>query len=132
MTLRLAGTSPAKGPKLRYIPTDGREAYDVDFSGIERRCHARHRLLGTVSGMLEGDGVSTHRRLVLLDLKDISRGGIGAHMSEPLELGSPIQVLIPSRGFDKPIDLRGKVVRCLRCENGYDIGIESFTAMTAA
>ncbi|QDU33793.1 hypothetical protein KS4_18510 [Poriferisphaera corsica] len=104
----------------------------IDDSAIEpdsylfdrRRC-MRRRASGHVTAVsTPDDHFESPKRIRPLQLVDSSETGIGAFSHEPIELGSRIVMFFPPHGNEKGFDMVGSVVRCIKNDKGYRIGIQ--------
>ena len=62
-------------------------------------------------------------RIVNLRLKDMSRGGMGAHSPIALDPAEPITIFFPPMGSQPGHDFTARVVRCEREEDIYGVGL---------
>ncbi len=96
---------------------------EVDALLFERRRDTRRPMDGrvTVLRRFRKDGES-RSKISAIDLMDISSTGLGAFTSEPVEVGSDLTVMFPAHGPDGACDSTCRVVRCIKREDGYEIG----------
>ncbi len=58
-----------------------------------------------------------------LHIRNVSRGGIGAFSSEPLDRTESVLLFFPPLGARPGRDVEGQVVRCTRRDDRFDVGI---------
>lgn len=106
--------------------------FERDHFLFERRGSVRRPITGQVTAV-RNPGISTDVRpkICSLRLLDISDTGLGVLSAEPAELGADMTVLFPPHGPDGVFDSRGRVVRCIQHDFGYEIGIH-FDGRSAA
>ena len=93
----------------------------VRYYPPERRRHPRTQLRMTLHGIRldpDGDVYDT------LQMKDISRGGMGALTDRWLYPGQKIVLRLPKHPDSGRGNLSATVVRCQKSPDGYDIGLE--------
>ncbi|MBL4702559.1 MAG: PilZ domain-containing protein [Phycisphaeraceae bacterium] len=96
---------------------------EIDALLFERRRDARRPMDGRVTVLRRFRKEGEHRsKISAIDLLDISSTGIGALTNEPVEVGSDLTIMFPAHGPDGACDSSCRVVRCLKRENGYEIG----------
>ena len=109
-------------PTLRLIDDSSTEPDSYLFD--RRRC-MRRRASGTVTAVsTPDDDIDAPKRIRTLKLIDSSETGIGAIMTEEIDLGSRIVMFFPPHGNEKGFDLVGHVVRCRRIDEGYRVGVK--------
>lgn len=99
-------------------------ATEQDVLPFERRGETRRSLGGHVTAVRPGsmpDG--TLQRIHSLQLLNMSDGGLGAIVQEPVDVGSRIAVFFPPHGPERGFDLYGRVVRCERKTQGFEVGV---------
>ena len=62
-------------------------------------------------------------RIVGLHVADVSRGGIGAVSQDVLESREPLLLMFPPVGAGRGLDASGQVLRCVRCQDHYAVGV---------
>ncbi|QQE11809.1 PilZ domain-containing protein [Planctomycetota bacterium] len=109
-------------PTLRLIDDS---ALEPDSYVFDRRRCMRRRASGTVTAVsTPSDDSDAPKRIRSLQLIDSSETGVGAIMTEEIDLGSRIVMFFPSHGNEKGFDLVGHVVRCHQCKDGYRVGVK--------
>lgn len=95
-----------------------------DTLRFERRSVPRRRISGeaTVVCTREDDD-NRQRKITKLALRDVSAQGMGAVCRDELLPGTRVAILMPPHGVENGFDLFGRVIRCERCDAGYEIGI---------
>lgn len=104
---------------------------DQDVLPFERRREPRRRAVGQVTALRTASRPGQNSRICSLRLTDMSDSGLGAVVSEPLEIGSTLAVFFPPHGPERGFDLYGQVVRCQPTDRGHELGIR-FDARAAA
>ena len=106
---------------------------EVDALLFERRRDERRSMEGRVTVLRrfrkEGERRS---KISAIDLLDISSTGIGALTNEPVEVGSDLTIMFPAHGPDGACDSNCRVVRCIKRDDGYEIGARFGIAPSAA
>lgn len=108
-----------------------RNAEPSDVLPFERRRERRRTTRGQVTALRTATTRGDTNRICSLRLVDMSDSGLGAVVSEPLDIGSTIAVFFPPHGPERGFDLYGQVVRCQPCSEGHELGIR-FDARAAA
>ncbi len=100
---------------------------------FERRRDPRSSLQGqvTVVRSFRHDGERCSK-ISSITLRDISSTGVGAFAREPVEIGSDMVVMFPPHGPDGACDSTCRVVRCIKCEGGYEVGARFGLSNSAA
>jgi hypothetical protein len=98
---------------------------------FERRRENRRSQQGQVTALRTASTRGQNNRICSLKLLNMSDSGLGALVSEPLEVGSSIAVFFPPHGPERGFDLYGHVVRCSTSAEGHEIGVR-FDARAAA
>lgn len=98
---------------------------------LERRGHERRPIGGRVTAVLTGEDDRMRARICSMQLADISAGGIGAMVQEPLPIGAPVTVFWPPHGAEPGFDLMGTVARCVACDWGYHVGLRVDSRLAA-
>ena len=97
---------------------------EPDVLRFERRRSTRHSANGRVTAVIQPADPAIHNaRICSLNLLNISDTGLGAVADEAIEPGTLISVYFPSHGPDAGFDLFGHIVRCVRRDNGHEVGI---------
>jgi hypothetical protein len=104
-----------------------------DVLPFERRDDTRRKIHGQVTATQScADAVvGSRNRICSLQLVDISRGGLGAVSSEPIDVDTEIAIFFAPHGPEQPINYRGRVVRSSPRGAGAEIGV-SFGPKSAA
>jgi len=90
----------------------------------QRRQFPRAVLEVPVTAVRQGTAVGDYRHVVSLHVLNVSRGGLGAVASEPLEEREPLVIFFPPIGARKGRDTAGRVVRCVEQEaDKFAVGI---------
>ena len=96
------------------------EGLDVD----ERRRTMRHPVFGRATSLQSSLTPEGHRkRICSIELLNLSDGGLGAVVEDPIDVDSDISVIFSPHGPESGIHLHGRVVRCSRTERGHEIGV---------
>jgi len=99
-------------------------ALDRDSLFLERRVGNRRPMAGRVTAVRTGNRKQQlSPKICSLQMVDMSDTGMGAVSSEAVETGADITVLFPAHGPDGGYEGRGEVVRCLKRDYGYEVGI---------
>lgn len=108
------------------------DSVNQDSLKFERRQTHRRVISGKVTSLQQSaDPDLQCNRICSLQLLDISDAGLGAIVEEPIEPGSPISIFFPPHGPEQGFDRYGQVVRCVKRDQGHQIGIR-FTTKSAA
>ena len=99
------------------------EAGEADVLPFERRVTCRQPITGHVTTVCEGTAHHSGKKIGSIDLTDLSGTGLGAIATEAIPLGSLLTVFFPAHGPEGGPDATGRVVRCERREEGYEIGV---------
>ena len=89
----------------------------------ERRKYRRSIVGMPVQALRRTVSENDPRRLIGLHVADVSRGGVGAVSQEMLESREPLLLMFPPVGPWRGLDSAGQVVRCVRREDHYAVGI---------
>ena len=124
-------------PELRLVSETDRVPDSFKF---ERRREPRHRLYARVTAVARPErrlGEVDHSRgeagqICALELVDQSASGLGAWSVEPVSLGSRVTIFFPAHGSEPGFNSVGRVVRCVRAQDGYSIGLQLESQMAAA
>jgi hypothetical protein len=112
-----------KVPTFEYLSEEGVN---------ERRMFQRKETSGAAQGRRIDHTVSARQNpRLMLDLRDLSVGGLSAIADRPLQRGERLGVFVESRGLKPGWDAFGHVVRCEPSAMGYRIAIE-FDSLPAA
>ncbi len=95
----------------------------ADVLPFERRRENRRALGGQVTALRTATTRGDNNRICSLKMLNMSDSGLGAIVSEPIEIGSSIAVFFPPHGPERGFDLFGHVVRCQHAAEGCEIGI---------
>lgn len=120
-------------PQLRLVTETDRTPDSFKF---EQRREPRHKLYARVTALAETpederdtQGVG---QICSLELTDQSASGLGAWSVEPVAMGATVTVFFPAHGSEPGFNSVGRVVRCVKVENGYSIGMLLQSQMAAA
>lgn len=124
-------------PDLRLVTETDRVPDSFKF---EQRRESRHSLYARVTAVAQPDftpGEADHSRgeagqICALELVDQSASGLGAWSVEPVSMGSRVTVFFPAHGSEPGFNAVGRVVRCVKAEGGYRIGLLLQSQMAAA
>jgi len=106
--------------------------YLSDEGVSDRRMFQRTPTSGVAQGRRIDHTISARQNpRLMLDLRDLSVGGLSAIADRPVERGETLGVFVPPCGINRGWDAFGRVVRCEASAMGYRIAIE-FDAMPAA
>ena len=89
----------------------------------ERRQFTRAVVEVPATAVRRNRSVEDRRHVVSLRVLNVSRGGVGAVATDPLESREPVVVFFPPMGPRKGRDTHGQVVRCEECGGRYAVGI---------
>ncbi|HUX00144.1 MAG: PilZ domain-containing protein [Phycisphaerae bacterium] len=89
----------------------------------ERREFSRATVEVPVTAVRRNRPVEDRRHVISLHVLNVSRGGLGAMATDPLETKEPVVVFFPPMGPRKGRDTRGQVVRCEERGDRYAVGI---------
>ena len=92
-------------------------------SGRERRRHHRYIVPMHVVAVLCDQAVEEGRRILNLQIKDISKGGVCGVVENEVVDNEQLILFIPPQGGRGGRDVRGRVTRCDRLEGHYRIGV---------
>lgn len=110
-------------PKLKLWneePQDNRRI----FGRIERHfCVEARRISHSLSAL--------RQPRLMLEVRDLSLGGISALSQQPIEQGEKVTIFFPSRNAQPAWDAYGRVVRCEASATGYRVAVE-FDPLPAA
>lgn len=110
--------SPAS--QLKLVDPD----LDLDVLRFERRAARRRSISGQVTAVHHTtDPGQSPNRICSLQLVNISDTGLGVMAPQWMEPGSFVEVYFAAHGAEGGFDLRGRVVRCIKRENGHEVGI---------
>lgn len=103
-----------------------------DTLPFNRRVCPRHAMSGQVTavGSMPEAGPAI-KKICSLRLLNMSDSGLGVLTDEVLPVNSTITVFFPPHGPERGFDVKGRVVRCHRRDDGHEIGI-SFDDRAAA
>lgn len=93
----------------------------------DRRAATRRRSRTFVTAVCEQQrepGLPPRTRILTLQMRDISARDLGALSTEPIEPGSQISFYFPPQNLLQGCDIAGRVVRCDKLAQGYEIGVE--------
>lgn len=105
---------------LKLTPTAPEPAEVLPF---ERRRDGRRPVDAQVTALRTADTRGANNRICSLKMLNMSDSGLGAVVSEPLDIGSNLAVFFPPHGPERGFDLFGHVVRCQPHDTGHEIGI---------
>ena len=92
---------------------------------FERRRCIRRPIQGQATSLLSPvDESGANVKICPLKLMNISDSGLGGFSPTPAEIGATMTVCFPSHGADGGFNLDGTVVRCVRRDTEYEIGIQ--------
>ena len=89
----------------------------------ERRKFSRSDAEVPATAVRRSTPLEDQRHVVSLHVRNVSRGGLGALASDPLEEKESVVVFFPPMGPRKGRDTRGRVVRCVEQGERYAVGI---------
>jgi hypothetical protein len=89
----------------------------------ERRQFSRSAVEVPVTAVRRGTSLEDQRHVISLHVLNVSRGGLGALSSDPLEEKETLVVFFPPMGPRKGRDTHGQVVRCMEEGDRYAVGI---------
>ncbi len=108
------------------------ESTDRDVLRFERRLAQRRHLSGRVTSHQKStDRDSCRNRICSVQLLDISEAGLGGIVQEPAEEGTSIVIFFSPHGSEPGFDRYGHIVHCVRCADGYRIGVRFVTRSAA-
>ena len=111
-------SSPAQATPRYVSPAES------DTLRMERRFWSRHVITGRVTAVRSDPHLGDdHKCICPLELLNISDGGLGAVVQEPVAPDSKITVFFPPHGPERGMDLCGEGVRCSPCDQRHEIGI---------
>jgi len=123
-------------PTLRLVTETDRVPDSLKF---ERRREARHRMYARVTAVARPDLTNKNDtshgeagQICALELVDQSASGLGAWSIDPVSMGSRVTVFFAAHGTDPGFNAVGRVVRCVKAEGGYSIGLQLESQMAAA
>jgi len=91
--------------------------------GPERRQFSRSAVEVPVTAVRRSTPLEDQRHVISLHVLNVSRGGLGALASDPLEEKESVVVFFPPMGPRKGRDTHGQVVRCVEEGDRYAVGI---------
>ena len=98
----------------------------------ERRSSVRRPAFGHATALQSSTSPGDDRkRICALELLNLSDGGLGALVHDPIDIDSDISVIFTPHGPESGIHLHGRVVRCAVTDRGHEIGVR-FHARPAA
>ena len=89
----------------------------------ERRQFSRSAVEVPATAVRRSTPLEDQRHVISLHVLNVSRGGLGALASDPLEEKESVVVFFPPMGPRKGRDTRGQVVRCVEESDRYAVGI---------
>jgi len=89
----------------------------------DRRRFPRAAVEVPVTAVRRNRSVEDRRHVISLHVLNVSRGGLGALATDPLEQDEPVVVFFPPMGPRKGRDTRGQVVRCAEQGDRYAVAI---------
>ena len=110
-----------------------REREPGDNYAFERRSAHRKPLRRQVTALsTDTHGGERRNKICWLQVRDISRTGVGAISAEPLVPGAIISIFFPPQQELGGMDLYGRVARCEPTDDGYAIGVKLISQQQVA
>ncbi|MBN2581675.1 MAG: PilZ domain-containing protein [Planctomycetes bacterium] len=92
----------------------------------ERRRYPRYIVPMHVVAVLNDESQGGHKRVLSVQIKDISKGGVCGVVEDELSGNEQLILFVPPQGGRGGRDVRGRVTRCEKVEGHFRIGM-SFT-----
>ena len=89
---------------------------------LEKRTSVRRRARGWA--VVATDDTEHQRKIMSIELRDLSEGGLGAVCAEPIDRGTRVWICMPGNTGHPSSDLHGKVCWCRKAEDGWALGIQ--------
>ncbi len=103
---------------------------------LDRRGCDRSPLIGLATAIIadHSDPKLPAKKICTVQLANICDTGLGVIVGEPVSTGKHIHitVFIQPHGPERGYDLSGTVVRCIKHELGYEVGIKTPSRILAA